>query len=183
VATETVVLTVITPDRPGVVQQLSDVIRAQGGNWLESSLSRLGGQFAGVVSVSIDAKELNNLQTRLKELAVQNIQVEVHKQVALAINSSTYLFEIDVEANDRTGIVEEISTALADQNINVEKITTRCESASMAGYDLFKARIKVSLQDDMPPENLEKVLENVSDDVMVTLTPLDGDGLIQVRTN
>ena len=167
--TETIVLTVVAPDRPGIVQQLSDVIRAQEGNWLESSLSRLGGQFAGVVSISVATSVIKELTAQLNQLSTDEIHIKVHQQLTNEEESLNNVIDIEVEANDRPGIVEEISTALANKSINVEKITTSCESASMAGYNLFKATLKVALRDNMTAEDLEAVLEDVSDDVMVTI--------------
>lgn len=166
---ETIILTVIAPDRPGIVQQLSDTIRAHHGNWLESSLSRLGGQFAGVVSVSIESAAVNALKEQLSALLSDDIDVKIHQQLVSEETITKNVLMIEVEANDRAGIVEEISTALANQAINVEKITTRCESASMAGYDLFKARLQVALKEGMTNEDLELILENISDDVMVMI--------------
>ena len=48
------VLTVIGPDRPGIVEQLSDQVLAVGGNWEESRMTRLAGKFAGLLRVSVD---------------------------------------------------------------------------------------------------------------------------------
>lgn len=41
------VLTVIGPDRPGLVSKLSDAIAAGGGNWLAARMASLAGQFGG----------------------------------------------------------------------------------------------------------------------------------------
>ena len=37
------VLTVIARDRPGLVKALSEMIAKHGGNWIDSSMARLGG--------------------------------------------------------------------------------------------------------------------------------------------
>jgi glycine cleavage system regulatory protein len=41
------VLTVIGPDRPGLVEALAETIASYGANWLESRMSHLEGWFAG----------------------------------------------------------------------------------------------------------------------------------------
>lgn len=46
------VMTVIGKDRPGLVRSLSKVIEASGGNWEQSRMCRLGGQFAGILGGS-----------------------------------------------------------------------------------------------------------------------------------
>ncbi|TAG29046.1 MAG: hypothetical protein EAZ36_04850 [Verrucomicrobia bacterium] len=40
------VLTLIGRDRPGLVRTVASVVALHGGNWLESRLCRLGGEFA-----------------------------------------------------------------------------------------------------------------------------------------
>ena len=42
------IVTIVGPDRPGLVNLISDRVTALGGNWLESRMANLAGQFAGV---------------------------------------------------------------------------------------------------------------------------------------
>ena len=39
-------LTYVGEDRPGIVQELSALLSAHEGNWLESKMSRMGGRFS-----------------------------------------------------------------------------------------------------------------------------------------
>src|SRR5215208_771327 len=52
----TLVMTVIGADRPGLVQMVAARVADHGGNWLESRMCRLGGQFAGILRIEV-AKE------------------------------------------------------------------------------------------------------------------------------
>ena len=45
------VLTLIGPDRPGLVEAVAEVVAAHGGNWLESRMARLAGKFAGILRI------------------------------------------------------------------------------------------------------------------------------------
>ena len=45
--------TVIGRDRPGLVQRLASLVADHGGNWLESRMSRLGGEFAGILRLTV----------------------------------------------------------------------------------------------------------------------------------
>ena len=49
----TLVLTLIGPDRAGLVEAVAAVVADHGGNWLESRMSRLAGQFAGILEVEV----------------------------------------------------------------------------------------------------------------------------------
>ena len=47
------VMTVIGQDRPGLVESVAALVAENGGNWLESRMSRLGGHFAGILRVEV----------------------------------------------------------------------------------------------------------------------------------
>jgi len=170
--TEKIIITLFAKDRPGIIRELSDTVLANKGNWLESSLSRLCGQFTGIVHIEVAEEQKADLLSAFDKLSqsginvtVQNYQLVDADEEAGAINA----MQIMVEANDRPGIVEEITTALADEDINIENMDTECESASMAGYNLFRAHMFLALPEEMTEEQLEGVLENVSDDLMVSV--------------
>jgi glycine cleavage system regulatory protein len=157
-------------DRAGIVQTLSDAVYSHQGNWLESSLSRLGGQFAGIVSVNIPEDSLDDFKKALADIVADGISVRMHAQdsVEEELRRSA---KIIVEGNDRRGIIEELSSVLVEKNVNVEKLVTQFESASMAGYDLFRAEIDVTLPKRFTVNKLETLLENISDDLMVNIEP------------
>ena len=163
------ILTVIAKDKPGIVRVLSDIVLSNNGSWLEASLSRLGGQFAGIISVKIPNDQLDNFKEALSAIVEQGISAKIN-----VIDESTELQGsesalIMLEANDRHGIIDEISSILAEKGVNVEKLTSVCESASMAGYELFKAEVKVLLPVGLTVNDLQTLLEQMSDDLMVTI--------------
>jgi len=162
------ILTVTAKDKPGIVKALSDVVLSNQGDWLESSLSRLGGQFAGIISVKVPDDYLNDFKKSLSDILSEGIAVKLHgfdEENDFAGKPATII----VEANDRPGIVDEISSALVEKNVNVEKLVSVCENASMAGYDLFKAEIEVTLPKRFTMTKLQVWLEKVSDDLMITI--------------
>lgn len=165
-----IVLTLFTKDRPGIVGEVSDLVLAHKGNWLESSLSRLCGLFTGIVHVEVSTDRHNSLIKALHGLSQQGIDVVVHNNHESSEDSHEINgLEIVVEANDRPGIVKELADALAKENINIDNLDTEVESASMAGYGLFRAHLFLAMPDDISEADLEQILEQVSDDVMVSI--------------
>ena len=75
------VLTVIGPDRPGIVEQLSDQVLAVGGNWEESRMTRLAGKFAGLLRVSVDVAHADRLAAGLRSLTAGNLTIVVDADV------------------------------------------------------------------------------------------------------
>ena len=47
------VLTIIAADKPGLVERIAQNIASHGGNWLESRMAHMAGQFAGILRVSV----------------------------------------------------------------------------------------------------------------------------------
>ena len=170
--TEKIIITLFAKDRPGIIRELSDTVLANKGNWLESSLSRLCGQFTGIVHIEIADEQKADLLSAFDGLSQTgiNVMVQNHQEIDEAAESDSFeAVQILVEANDRAGIIEEIATALADEDVNIENMDSECESASMAGYNLFRAHMFLALPEGMTEEQLEGVLENVSDDLMVSV--------------
>ena len=46
------ILTLIGPDRTGLVEAVAERVVARGGNWMASRLAHLGGKFAGIAHVA-----------------------------------------------------------------------------------------------------------------------------------
>ncbi|MEI2723506.1 MAG: ACT domain-containing protein [Verrucomicrobiota bacterium] len=61
----TLVMTVIGPDRTGLVESIARLVAEHGGNWLESRMCRLGGEFAGIVRVAVPASQRPMLEAAL----------------------------------------------------------------------------------------------------------------------
>ena len=69
------VLTVIAEDQPGLVERLAQCIAEHGGNWLESRMSRMAGQFAGILRVAVPSEAHAALTAALQGLQAQGIRV------------------------------------------------------------------------------------------------------------
>ena len=166
------VITVIADDRPGIVERLAEIITSHQGNWLESSLSRLAGKFAGIVSITLADDQLAALQTAFKQLANEGIRIttEIAAETPsddLPITGSPLL--LTLTGNDRPGIVKEISTRLAKLKVNVEELQTHCESAPMTGELLFNLRATLTLPETVTRDQVRDSLEDLSNDLVVEI--------------
>src|SRR6266566_3885379 len=98
------VMTVIGADRPGLVESVAALVAEHGGNWLESSMSRLGGQFAGILRVEVPSERELALMSGLEALAAKGLRVVVHPDQPLAAPEASRLSMLDVVGHDRPGI-------------------------------------------------------------------------------
>lgn len=149
------VLTVIGPDRPGLVETLAATIAEHGGNWEQSRMARLGGQFAGIVEVSAKPERVQALRAALEELGPRGLRVLSQAGGASAART-VRAFHLEVVGNDREGIVRDISRALATRGVNVEELDTSCESAPMAGGLLFHANVLLHVPEGVDIEQLQR---------------------------
>jgi glycine cleavage system regulatory protein len=162
------VLTVIGPDRPGIVEQLSDQVLAVGGNWEESRMSRLAGKFAGLLRVSVDAAHADRLADGLRGLESDNLTVVVERSGDVDVSGSRAL-SLEIVGTDRPGIVRDISHVLARHGVNIEELETEVASAAMSGEPIFHARAHIRLPASTNIDEIRAVLEAMADHLMVDL--------------
>lgn len=160
-------MTVIGPDRPGLVESIASLVASHGGNWLESRMSRLGGQFAGILRVDVPADHAGALSRALSALSTKGVTVVIHTDHAAAAESGEELRLIELIGQDRPGIVQQITAALAKHGVNVEELETECVSAAMSGETLFKARATVRIPASANVEALKAELERIAADLIV----------------
>ena len=164
------VMTVIGADRPGLVDKVAAVVAEHEGNWLESRMSRLGGQFAGILRVELPEENEKAAVTALQALKAQGLSVVIHADQAEPPSQTQRLAWLEIVGQDRPGIVHQISRALADQNVNVEELHTECASAPMSGESMFTARAKLGLPPSCDVEGIRKQLEKIAEDLIVEVS-------------
>src|SRR5437867_2292023 len=138
------VMTVIGRDRPGLVDSLAGLVAQYGGNWLESRMSRLGGQFAGILRVQVSREQEAGLVGSLTELQRDGLTVVVH--------------------SERPKFEE-----LGGRAVLLEELDTECSSAAMSGETLFKARAKLNIPESCNLATLRLELEKIAEDLIVDL--------------
>ena len=163
------VLTVIAPDQPGVVEALSQTVSDHGANWLGSRMARLAGEFAGIVEINVPAERRKALEGALAALTEQGLRVSLHDSSVTDAPGGSRL-HLELVGNDRPGIVREISQALARRGVNVDELETHCESAAMSGEPLFRATAHLSVPPEVTVESLAEELEKIAGDLMVDLS-------------
>lgn len=162
------VLTVIARDQPGLVERVAQCVADHGGNWLESRMSRMAGQFAGILRIAVPAKARAELVDALQGLSVHGIRVLLADSgVEPSGNWKPIL--LDLVGNDRPGIVRDITRLLAEQGVNLESLVTEVMPAPMSNDPLFHAEALLAVPLELSLEVLQSKLETLADDLMVEL--------------
>jgi glycine cleavage system regulatory protein len=162
------ILTVVGPDRPGLVRALAEAVAARNGSWLESRMARLAGQFAGIVLVEAPDALLDDLHA----LESQGLRITAQTGTAGApIPTESPRLALEVVGNDRPGIVRDISQVLSASHVNIEELTTGVVSGSFSGEPLFRVAAFVRAPDQAAVEAVRAGLEELGNELMVDIQP------------
>ena len=164
------VMTIISPDRTGLVESVARTVAEHGGNWLESRMCRLGGEFAGILRIEIPAEKKSALLAALQKLQANGLQIVVRDDATVATKISGKQTKLDIVGSDRPGIVREITAALARAGVNVEEFSSEVVSAPMSGETLFKATARLQLPTNCDLAALKKDLEKIAADLLVDVS-------------
>lgn len=174
------ILTLIGPDRPGLVEAVAERVVARGGNWMASRLAHLGGKFAGIAHVAVPEAEAESLAEDLSALEADGLVVHVEEagkalvtpdpagEAIAAPSPPQHLLQI--VGSDRPGIVREISGVLAAAGINVESLSTEYTAAPMSGGPIFRAEFQFLMPPACSIDQLRSDVEAVAGDLMVEVS-------------
>ena len=166
------VMTIISPDRTGLVEAVARAVAEHGGNWLESRMCRLGGEFAGILRVEVPAEKKAALATALQKLQANGLQIIVRDDTAASALAGKQT-KLEIIGADRPGIVHEITSALARAGVNVEEFSSEVSSAPMSGETLFKASARLQLPAQCDLAALKRNLEKIAVDLLVDVSFAD----------
>ena len=157
-------LTVSGEDQKGLVESLAASIESIGGNWHESRLCRLAGQFAGIVTVAFPS-EPDNPPESVKSLTCQ------WKPLTHALDEAQQFEQATVRilAADRPGIIKQISHILARHGANVEEVESHVKSAPFSGEQMFEAIYRIRIDTSTVQEHLRDGLESLAEELMCEL--------------
>lgn len=164
------VLSFMGRDKPGLVGLLSKTIADHQGNWQESAMSRLGGQFAGILIIQAPVSEHEALIAALEQLEQQGLKIHVKPSTDTETGPTGRAVTLDLIGHDKAGIVRDISRTLAGLQVNVHRMQTELTSGSMSGEQLFKAHAEILVPATVDLDHLQETLEAIASDLMVDIT-------------
>ncbi len=163
------IVTLIGPDHPGIVESVAEAVASHGGNWLESRMAHLAGQFAGILRVEVPDEQAAALTEALHRLDTRGLHVTVQRGPRPE-PASRRTFVVDLVGLDRPGIVREVSRVLAERGVNIEELVTDRAPAPMSAELLFRSRARVNVPDALDATELRARLEKLAQDLMVQVT-------------
>ena len=172
------VITVIGPDRPGIVSAVSDKAVEFGANWTDSLMANFAGQFAGIVQLQVPVQQCDALMAALRSLDSPAMRVAVARGGDGSGATAVRHLKLDLVGNDHPGIIHSISNQLAQRGISIEKLQTEVISGAWSGEQMFQMNARLLVPLSLDTDELRQGLESLANELMVDITIDDGHGTI-----
>ena len=165
------VLTIIGPDKRGIVANITETILDHHASIEESRMTRLGGEFAIIMLISIPADQKETCCDALKKFEEQGLSVSSREtNLSRPEKFQGYVpYEVSVWGADHSGIVHAVAEYLTDENIQVEDIETHVTKAPLTGTPLFSMNAIVQAPPELGLPELREKLEDVGDELGVDI--------------
>lgn len=122
---ETVAITVVGPDRPGIVADVTAVVAELDGNIEDSSMTLLQGSFAWMLVVALPGGSAS-ASTAFEPLRASSLTIDVVTlPAAPAVPPDSPSHSVAVHGADRPGIVAAVTRVIADRHGNITDLSTR----------------------------------------------------------
>ncbi|MBT8370185.1 MAG: hypothetical protein KJO34_04420, partial [Deltaproteobacteria bacterium] len=159
---------------PGIVADVTEMLYENGCNLEDSTMTNMLDEFAIFL---LFAGEGDNLKDRLLNdcrrlerekgitAFIRSVEAEdQEKQITFSTKT------VNVEGFDQTGIVFKISRFLANNDINIENLTSRRTISPESGTALYFMEIKVQVPEKISLEQLEEGLSQVGEKLHLDIT-------------
>ncbi len=165
------VVTLIGSDKRGIVADVTEAVDDQRASIEESRMTRLGGEFAIIMLITVSAERKESCCAALKKFGEQGLTVSC-RETTLSRPEKFQGFvpyEVSVWGADHSGIVHAVAEYLTDQNIQVEDVETHVTKAPITGTPLFSMNAIVQVPPELTLPELREKLEDVGDELGVDI--------------
>ncbi|HTQ00831.1 MAG TPA: ACT domain-containing protein [Casimicrobiaceae bacterium] len=163
------VVTVIGPDRPGIVSLLSAKAQGFGANWAGSRMASLAGQFAGMVHFEVPPEHADALAAALRGLESTELKIHIERSDGTPVPSGRRVLRLELVGHDRPGIVRDLSGALAQRGVSIEELHTEIVSGAMTAEHLFKVKAVLLVPKSVGNDEVRHALEALANEMMVDI--------------
>jgi glycine cleavage system regulatory protein/folate-dependent phosphoribosylglycinamide formyltransferase PurN len=162
------VVTVMGPDRPGIVARLADVAHRFGANWAASRLSRMAGEFAGTVHLEVPPDRAEALAVALRELQTAGLQIAIAQSASGGPAAGWRGVALDLIGADRAGIVSQLTRRLAERGVSIEQLQTD-QAVADDGSVRFKVSAHLLVPQAVSNDTLRADLEGLANEMTLDI--------------
>ena len=163
------VVSIVGADRQGIVSSLAERAQRFGANWAASRMTRLAGEFAGMVHLEVPRENADALANALRDLASSGLQVVVARSDGANVASSLRVVELELVGEDRLGIVSNLTKLLAGRGISIESIHTDIVRSGVSGKQTFKVEAHLLVPKSVSVEALQQEVASLAREMMLDI--------------
>lgn len=160
-------VTIAGPETKGLMKILAAKTHEHDARWLNSRTIHLEGRVACLLKVAVPESRLNDLQQSFADLqgfyvdcySLENQPAKKHQSVI-----------VHMSANDRPGLVSDISHILENLDIKLDHIESHRMGVAGLGRNVFKADMKLQVPEEADLDQLTASLEDLSDNTLVEIS-------------
>ncbi len=168
------ILSAFCKDRPGIVAAITQVLYELGCNLEDSTMTRMLNEFAIIL---LFTSRGDGLQAQLEQACKK---LESEKGITAIIRPVKTEDEqrpdghasrtISVTGVDQTGIVYKVSNFLANNNINIENLSSQRTISPESGTIIYSMELAVQIPVDLSLEELEHGISQVGEELNLEIT-------------
>lgn len=160
------VITALGADKPGIVNDLSEVILDAGCNIEDSRMIALGGVFAIILMVSGNWNTVAKLEGNLAALGGRlGLAISSERTEPREAAGNLLPYAVDVVAMDHPGIVYHLANFFSGKGINIEELVTNSYSAAHTGTPMFSVHMEVGIPADVHIAQLREAFLDFCDEL------------------
>ncbi|MDH5764689.1 MAG: glycine cleavage system protein R [Gammaproteobacteria bacterium] len=162
---ELLVITAVGEDRPGIVDELSQILFETDLNIADSRMSILGGEFAIILLVSGKPDAIERIQQQQSQLEnALKLSIIIKPTKARHSSSDRVPYTIRVVGMDNPGIVHRLARFLSQHNINIEDLETESYPAPHTGTPMFSVSMSVEIPTEVSIAKLRDEFTQLCDE-------------------
>lgn len=161
-------LTAVGRDRPGLVDEVSEVLAERGLNIETSRMALLGGEFAILLLGSGDEEAVRRLAGDPSPLGrTTGLEASVRPTSApeARAGADAVPFRLATAGMDHPGIVHDIAKVLHGFQVNIGSLDTWVEPAPVSGTPVFTMEANLLVPVAVKVRELRSALERLGDDL------------------
>jgi glycine cleavage system transcriptional repressor len=160
---KTVILTLTGPDRIGIVDEVTGLLLARGGNVETSRMARLGGEFAILMLVTIPTERFSGINGDFQDLSARGYTVSIADSSPTPTDAQpTWApFRIELHGADHEGIIHEVAHYLSQSGINIESMASDTFAGAITGVPLITVTAAVAVPPTLAETTWRAGLEKI----------------------
>jgi len=167
-ANTSLVVSIVGADRHGIVSALAERAHRFGANWAASRMTKLAGEFAGMVHFEVPRENADALATALRGLGSSGLQVVVSRSDGADVPTSLRSVELKLVGEDRVGIVSSLTKILAERGVSIENMHTEIVHSGVSGKH-FKIDAHLLVPATLPVDALRQELGSLASEMMLDI--------------